>query len=77
MDPIGASTSWRCYGYDNSWVVIDGAAVESVSGGGLWGGAVERAARPCHEGQARACFARAILYSSSCANASGGDPGGR
>ena len=25
MDPIGASNSWRWYGYDNSWVVLDGA----------------------------------------------------
>ena len=38
MDPIGASPTWRWYGYDNSWVVIDGALVQSVSGGGHWGG---------------------------------------
>lgn len=38
MDPIGASPTWRWYGYENSWVVIDGKAVESVSGGGHWGG---------------------------------------
>jgi CubicO group peptidase (beta-lactamase class C family) len=38
MDPIGASASWRWYGYDNSWVVMDGVAVQSVSGGGHWGG---------------------------------------
>jgi CubicO group peptidase (beta-lactamase class C family) len=38
MDPIGASPTWRWYGYENSWVVIDGAAVQSVSGGGHWGG---------------------------------------
>jgi CubicO group peptidase (beta-lactamase class C family) len=38
MDPIGASNTWRWYGYDNSWVVIDGQAVQSVSGGGHWGG---------------------------------------
>jgi CubicO group peptidase (beta-lactamase class C family) len=38
MDPIGASRTWRWYGYDNSWVVIDGTAVQSVSGGGHWGG---------------------------------------
>ena len=24
MDPISASPTWRWYGYDNSWVVIDG-----------------------------------------------------
>ena len=38
MDPIGASRTWRWYGYDNSWVVLDGQAVQSVSGGGHWGG---------------------------------------
>ena len=38
MDPIGASTSWRWYGYRNSWIVLDGQAVQSVSGGGHWGG---------------------------------------
>lgn len=38
MDPIGASSTWRWYGYDNSWVLIDGVAMQSVSGGGHWGG---------------------------------------
>lgn len=38
MDPIGASSTWRWYGYDNSWIVLDGAIVQSVSGGGHWGG---------------------------------------
>ena len=38
MDPIGASNSWRWYGYDNSWVIMDGALVQSVAGGGHWGG---------------------------------------
>jgi CubicO group peptidase (beta-lactamase class C family) len=38
MDPINASQTWRWYGYENSWVLIDGAAVQSVSGGGHWGG---------------------------------------
>ena len=38
MDPIGASGTWRWYGYHNSWIVLDGAAVQSVSGGGHWGG---------------------------------------
>lgn len=40
MDPIGASSTWRWYGYDNSWIVLDGRAVQSVSGGGHWGGGV-------------------------------------
>lgn len=38
MNPIGASTTWRWEGYDNSWVEIDGLRVQSVSGGGHWGG---------------------------------------
>ena len=38
MDPIGASPTWRWYGYRNSWVVIDGVRMQSVSGGGHWGG---------------------------------------
>jgi CubicO group peptidase (beta-lactamase class C family) len=38
MDPIGASSTWRWYGYENSWVDIDGQRVQSVSGGGHWGG---------------------------------------
>lgn len=38
MDPIGASSTWRWYGYENSWVDIDGSKVQSVSGGGHWGG---------------------------------------
>jgi CubicO group peptidase (beta-lactamase class C family) len=38
MDPIGASTTWRWYGYENSWIVLDGTLVQSVSGGGHWGG---------------------------------------
>ncbi len=38
MDKIGASNTWRWTGYRNSWVVLDGQAVQSVSGGGHWGG---------------------------------------
>jgi len=38
MDPIGASNTWRWYGYENSWVNIDGTKIQSVSGGGHWGG---------------------------------------
>ncbi|GAB2772808.1 serine hydrolase domain-containing protein [Salinimicrobium soli] len=38
MDPIGASTTWRWYGYENSWVTIDGLTMQSVSGGGHSGG---------------------------------------
>jgi CubicO group peptidase (beta-lactamase class C family) len=38
MDPIGASHTWRWYGYDNSWVLMDGQLVQSMSGGAHWGG---------------------------------------
>jgi len=38
MDPIGASSSWRWHGYDNSWVELDGLRMQSVSGGGHFGG---------------------------------------
>jgi len=38
MDPIGASITWRWYGYDNSWVELDGNRMQSVSGGGHSGG---------------------------------------
>ncbi len=45
MDPIGASNTWRWYGYENSWVVLDGLKVQSVSGGGHWGGGMFLSAR--------------------------------
>jgi CubicO group peptidase (beta-lactamase class C family) len=38
MDPIGASNTWRWQGYENSWVIIDGQSMQSVSGGGHMGG---------------------------------------
>ena len=38
MDPIGASPTWRWFGYDNSWIVLDGQLVQAVGGGGHWGG---------------------------------------
>src|SRR6056297_1924180 len=30
MDPIGASTTWRWFGYDNSFVMVDGIEMQSV-----------------------------------------------
>ncbi len=45
MDPIGASPTWRWMGYDNSWVIIDGQMMQSVSGGGHWGGGMFISAR--------------------------------
>ena len=38
MDEIGASGTWRWYGYENSYAVLDGQIIQSVSGGGHWGG---------------------------------------
>lgn len=38
MDPIGATTTWRWMGYENSWIILDGRTVEVPSGGGHWGG---------------------------------------
>jgi CubicO group peptidase (beta-lactamase class C family) len=38
MDPIGASSTWRWHGYENSWVDVDGRKIQSVSGGGHVGG---------------------------------------
>jgi CubicO group peptidase (beta-lactamase class C family) len=40
MDKIGASTTWRWYGYDHAWTNIDGIQMQSVSGGGHSGGGV-------------------------------------
>ena len=38
LDPIGASNTWRWFGYENSWVILDGSVVQSMTGGGHWGG---------------------------------------
>jgi CubicO group peptidase (beta-lactamase class C family) len=45
MDPIGASTTWRWWGYRDSWVEIDGTRMQSVGGGGHWGGGLWISAR--------------------------------
>ncbi len=45
MDPINASTTWRWYGYRNSWLTIDGLQMQSVSGGGHWGGGMHISSR--------------------------------
>ena len=34
MDIIGASTTWRWFGYDDAWTEIDGLQMKSVTGGG-------------------------------------------
>jgi CubicO group peptidase (beta-lactamase class C family) len=38
MEPIGASNTWRWHGYENSWIDLDGQRIQSVTGGGHWGG---------------------------------------
>lgn len=38
MEPIGASNQWHWTGYRNSWIVLDGKLMQSVSGGGHFGG---------------------------------------
>lgn len=40
MDPIGASTTWRWFGYENSFTLVDGIQMQSVSGGGHSGGGI-------------------------------------
>jgi len=45
MDPIGASPAWEWHGYDNSWVTVDGQQVQSMTGGGHWGGGLWISAR--------------------------------
>jgi CubicO group peptidase (beta-lactamase class C family) len=45
MEPIGASSTWRWYGYENSWIDLDGRRVQSMTGGGHWGGGMFISAR--------------------------------
>jgi CubicO group peptidase (beta-lactamase class C family) len=45
MDPIGASSTWVWHGYDNSYVRLRWRKVQSVSGGGHWGGGMFISAR--------------------------------
>ncbi|MFC4701264.1 serine hydrolase domain-containing protein [Glaciecola siphonariae] len=40
MDKIGASSTWRWFGYEDAWVTIDGLKMKSVTGGGHSGGGV-------------------------------------
>lgn len=45
MNPIGASPDWEWQGYSTSFVDIDGLSVQSVPGGGHWGGGLFIGAR--------------------------------
>ena len=38
MNPIGASNTWAWTGYKNAWIVVDGKLIQTVSGGGHFGG---------------------------------------
>ncbi|MGD1946962.1 MAG: serine hydrolase domain-containing protein [Croceivirga sp.] len=40
MDKIGASTTWRWFGYKNAWTTIDGMKMKSGTGGGHSGGGI-------------------------------------
>ncbi|MDA9089961.1 beta-lactamase family protein [Maribacter arcticus] len=40
MDKIGASSTWRWYGYDHAWAEIDGLQMKSVTGGGHSGAGI-------------------------------------
>ncbi|WP_291966722.1 serine hydrolase domain-containing protein [Maribacter sp.] len=40
MDKIGASSTWRWFGYDNAWTEIDGLQMKSVTGGGHSGAGI-------------------------------------
>ena len=40
MDPIGASQTWRWFGYKDAWVTLDGMQMKSVTGGGHSGAGV-------------------------------------
>lgn len=45
MDPVGASRDWEWQGYSSSYVEIDGRRIQSVPGGGHWGGGLFIGAR--------------------------------
>ncbi len=40
MQPLGASSTWRWHGYENSFIELNGRRLQSVPGGGHWGGGV-------------------------------------
>lgn len=45
MQPLAASDTWQWHGYKNSWCNIDGTDMQSVPGGGHWGGGMVISAR--------------------------------
>lgn len=45
MRPVGASDDWTWEGYSTSWIELDGTRMQSVPGGGHWGGGMVISAR--------------------------------
>jgi len=45
MTPLGCSPTWKWNGYETSWVDVDGTRMQSVPGGGHWGGGIVISAR--------------------------------
>ena len=45
LGPMGATSDWAWQGYESSWVDVGGERVQSVSGGGHWGGGLWISAR--------------------------------
>ncbi|MFK7996563.1 MAG: serine hydrolase domain-containing protein [Granulosicoccus sp.] len=45
MLPLAASNTWQWHGYENSWCNIEGIDMQSVPGGGHWGGGMVISAR--------------------------------
>ena len=44
MQPVGASDNWKWHGYSNSFITIENQSMQSVPGGGHWGGGLVIAA---------------------------------
>ena len=44
MNPLGTSDTWHWHGYNNSYVTINNQSMQSVPGGGHWGGGLVIAA---------------------------------
>lgn len=43
--PLGLSDTWRWHGYDNSHVTLNDTSMQSVPGGGHWGGGMQISAQ--------------------------------
>ena len=45
MQPLGVARNWIWHGYENSWEVVNGTRLQSVPGGGHWGGGMQISAQ--------------------------------